>query len=145
MYKASLFYFRFKNDPSNLITSSLLYLLEVSSHLVLKKTITGVALWLSGMGQCLCSARTQVWSLAQHSGSKGLALSQLQCKLHCNSGFDLIPGLGTPHAKGWPKKIIIYSILYASKIYLCKYSFKSLYSHPFCNPLLGKFLITQEF
>lgn len=29
MYKASLFYFRFKNDPSNLVTSLLLYLLDV--------------------------------------------------------------------------------------------------------------------
>ena len=46
----------------------------------------------------LCSARTQVWSLIQYSGLKDLALVGHTCVL------DLIPGPGTPSARGRPKK-----------------------------------------
>ena len=46
--------------------------------------------------------QTQVQSPAWHNGLKDQVLPQLQ--VGCNCGSDLIPGLGTPHAMGWPKK-----------------------------------------
>ena len=38
---------------------------------------------------------------AWHGGLKDLGPS---CSVGYNCGSDLIPGLGTPYAKGWPKK-----------------------------------------
>ena len=50
----------------------------------------------------LGSAGTLVCSLAQHSRST------IQCCPSCglghNYGSDMIPGLETPYALGWPKK-----------------------------------------
>ena len=46
--------------------------------------------------QCLGSAGMQVQSLARHSGLR------IQCC--CSFGSDLIPGLETPYATGWPRK-----------------------------------------
>ena len=42
--------------------------------------------------QHLCSARTQVQSLAQHSGLKDPVLLQLWCRLKLWLGFDPWPG-----------------------------------------------------
>ena len=53
--------------------------------------------------QCLCSAWMRVQFPAQHSGLKDLVLPQLQCRLQL--GLRSNPGLGTPYAAGWPKKI----------------------------------------
>ena len=52
--------------------------------------------------QHLCSARRQVWSLAQHSVLR--IQHCCSCGTGCNYGSDLIPGSGTPYATGWPKK-----------------------------------------
>ena len=45
---------------------------------------------------------TQVRSLARHSGLR--IPHCCSCGLGPNCGLDLIPGLGTPYATGWPKK-----------------------------------------
>ena len=52
--------------------------------------------------QHLCSMETQVWSLAQHSGLRIWHCCSCSVGHSCSS--DLIPGLGTPCAMGWPKK-----------------------------------------
>ena len=50
----------------------------------------------------LCSAGMQVGSPAQHSG---LRIRHCRsCDISCNCGLGLIPGSGTPHATGKPKK-----------------------------------------
>ena len=50
----------------------------------------------------LCSTRSQIRSLAQHSGLR------IQCCYSCgigdNCGSDLIPGLGTPYVVGRERK-----------------------------------------
>ena len=56
--------------------------------------------------QCLCSTRTQVPSLAQHSGLQDPALLQLLCKSQLRLGSDpgIRSGLETLHASRQPKK-----------------------------------------
>ena len=52
--------------------------------------------------QCLGSTTAQVPSSAQH---RGLRIQRCySCSLGHICGLDLIPGLGTPYAMGWPKK-----------------------------------------
>ena len=65
-----------------------------------EKVLTwGVPVVLQWDGHPLCSTRTQVQSPAWHSG-----LSIWCCHNFGWDGWDLIPSLGTPYAKGWPEK-----------------------------------------
>ena len=50
----------------------------------------------------LCCSRTQVPSPVWHGGLRIWCCHS--CSISCNCGLDLIPGLGTPCADGWPKK-----------------------------------------
>ena len=53
-------------------------------------------------GWYLGNAGMQVPYSAQRSGLRTWHCHS--CSLGCNRGSDLIPGLGTPYAAGWPKK-----------------------------------------
>lgn len=54
--------------------------------------------------RCLWSPGTQVWPQVPAQWIKGPVLVQLWCSLQLWLGSDLIPALGTPYAKGRPKK-----------------------------------------
>ena len=69
---------------------------------VLKNPVMGAPAVAQGDRQCLGCAGTQVPSPAWHSG---LRIQHCHsCSLGHDYGSDLILGLGTPYAMGWPKK-----------------------------------------
>jgi len=65
--------------------------------------VVGMSLFISSIKSvCFGSSRCGV------RGARGPAphsdLGSGPCCLGCNCALDLTPGLGTPHAAGWPKK-----------------------------------------
>ena len=67
-----------------------------------KRVVVGVPAVAQRDWLGLCSTGMQVRSPAQHSGLRFQHCHS--CGIGCNCGSDMIPGLGTPYAVGWPEK-----------------------------------------